>query len=356
MHGDCLQLTIRRRRAAWLHSVTLIIASAAIVGPADAADPLAARAPAALALAAAAEYSKSHTGHALVVMFDGQVIFEQYDSGGAREKPHSLASGAKCFVGPAAALAVQDGLIQLDNPAVENIPEWTGDPEKSTITYRQLLSMTSGLTHPAGDDEKRMPWKKKIALPMAAKSGERFEYGGFELGVFAYALEHKLAPESFSQYIQRRILDPIGIKVPARPRAADGSPHVGPRNVTARDWATYGEFIRREGNWNNEQILDPALLRECFQGSKANPAYGLTWWLKSPVSEELLRTADAEVTKHWGQVANCSWLPADLVAALGAGTQRLYISPSRKLVVVRQANDRSGGFDDLEFLSLLLRN
>ena len=87
------------------------------------------------------------------------------------------------------------------------------------------------------------------------------------------------------------------------------SPTVGPGNVTARDWATYGEFIRREGNWNNQQILDPALLRDCFKGSKANPAYGLTWWLKSPVSEELIRTADADVTKIWGKVANSNWLP-----------------------------------------------
>ena len=91
----------------------------------------------------------------MVVMFDGKVVFEQYDNGGAREQPHSLASGAKCFVGPAAVAAVQDGLIKLDDPAVENIPEWKDDPAKSTITYRQLLSMTSGLTHPTGDDGKK---------------------------------------------------------------------------------------------------------------------------------------------------------------------------------------------------------
>jgi CubicO group peptidase (beta-lactamase class C family) len=343
-------------RAAWLHIVTLIITSASIGGPASAADPFPTHAPAVEAMRAAAEYSRSHTGHALVVMFDGKVIFEQYDNGGAIEKPHYLASGQKGFVGLAAVAAVQDGLIKLDNPAVENIPEWKNDPEKSTITYRQLLNMTSGLTHPNGDDAKRMPWKKQLAMPMAAKPGEHFSYGGYQLGVFAYALEQKLASETYAQYIKRRILDPIGIQFDLRPRAADGRPQVGPGNVTARDWATCGEFIRREGNWNNQQILDPALLRDCFQGSKANPAYGLTWWVKSPVSEEFIRTADAEVTKNWGKVANCDWLPDDLAAALGAGTQRLYIMPALKLVVVRQANDRTGGFHDLEFLSLLLRD
>jgi CubicO group peptidase (beta-lactamase class C family) len=289
-------------------------------------------------------------------MFDGRIVFEQYDGGGARDKPHSLASGAKCFIGPAAVAAVQDGLLRLDDPAVENIPQWKNDPAKSTITYRHLLSMTSGLTHPTGDDAKRMPWKEKIALPMVARPGERFQYGGYELSVFAYALEHKLGGESFSQYLHRRILEPIGVKAPVRPLAADGTPTVGPGNVTARDWATYGEFIRRNGNWNDRPILDPALLRECFRGTKANPAYGLTWWLKAPVPATLIETADADVTKTWGAVANSDGPPADLVAALGAGTQRLYVIPSLRLVVVRHANDRSGGFDDLEFLSLLLNH
>lgn len=354
MQRDCLELTIKRMRAALLHIATLMIASASIVGLAYAADPFPTRAPSEAAMKAAAEYSKSQTGQAVLVMFDGQIIFEQYDSGGAIDKPHRLASGAKSFVGSAAIAAVQDGLIKLDNPASENIPEWKDDPQKSTITYRQLLSMTSGLTHPSSDVEKKMPFKQLMARPMAAKPGEHFEYGGYELEVFAYALQHKLAPQTYAQYLKRRILDPIGIKFDLRPPAADGRPQTGPTNLTARDWATYGEFIRREGNWNNQQILDPALLRSCFKGSKANPAYGLTWWVKSPVSEELIRNADADVTKIWGKVANSDWLPDDMAAALGAGQQRLYIMPSLKLVIVRHGNANEG-FHDLEFLSLLLR-
>src|SRR5439155_7611555 len=172
MQRDRLKLTIRRMRAASLHIVTLIIASASIVSLAYAADPLPTRAPAVEAMKAAADYSKSQTGQTMVVMFDGKVIFEQYDNGGAIEQPHRLASGAKCFTGSGAIAAVQDGLIKLDNPASENIPEWKNDPQKSTITYRQLLSMTSGLRHPSSDVEKKMPFKQQMAWPMTAKPGE----------------------------------------------------------------------------------------------------------------------------------------------------------------------------------------
>jgi hypothetical protein len=52
-------------------------------------------------------------------------------------------------------------------------------------------------------------------------------------------------------------------------------------------------------------------------------------------------------------VANATWLPTDLVAACGAGKQRLYVIPSLKLVIVRQGS-LSRGFSDIEFLGRLL--
>lgn len=45
-------------------------------------------------------------------------------------------------------------------------------------------------------------------------------------------------------------------------------------------------------------------------------------------------------------------LPHDIYMAAGAANQRLYIIPSRDMVVVRQG--RIGRFDDRRFLSLLL--
>jgi len=137
-------------------------------------------------------------------------------------------------------------------------------------------------------------------------------------------------------------------------RCADGHPQVGGGAfVTARDWAKFGEFIRQGGKWDGKQVVDGKLLAECFVGTPQNPAYGLTWWLKKEVSADLRRKIPI-LSREWGDVANADWLPGDLVAACGAGKQRLYVIPSLKLVVVRQGS-LSQGFSDLEFLSLLLR-
>ena len=246
-------------------------------------------------------------------------------------------------------------MIRLDDPVCESITEWKADPKKTTITYRQLLTLTSGLTPgERGNAIKAPAWKEIAGKPMRGKPGERFDYGAYHLNTFAYALERKLGTETFVAYLQRRVLDVIGIKIEWRFRCDDGHPQVGGGAfVTARDWATFGEFVRQGGNWKGKQVIDGKLLAACFQGTEQNPAYGLTWWLKQPVNAELRRQIPI-LSHEWGDVANAEWLPNDLVAACGAGKQRLYVIPSRKLVIVRQGS-LSRGFSDTEFLSLLLR-
>ena len=94
------------------------------------------------------------------------------------------------------------------------------------------------------------------------------------------------------------------------------------------------------------------MIADCFHGTEWNPAYGLTWWLKKPVTAAQ-RRAIPILSSEWGDVANSDWLPDDLVAACGAGKQRLYVIPSKKLVVVRQGSI-GRGFSDVEFLKLML--
>jgi CubicO group peptidase (beta-lactamase class C family) len=289
------------------------------------------------------------------MMFDGKVVFERYDNGGAADRVQMLASGSKSFVGLAAIAAVQDKLLKLDDPVAESITEWKDDPKKAKITYRQLLTLTSGLTAgERGHAAKAPAWKDIAGKPMKGMPGDQFEYGAYHLNSFAYALERKLGKETFEAYLKRCILDPIGVKVEWRFRCEDGRPQVGGGAfATARDWTKFGEFVRQGGKFEGKEVVDAKLLAECFQGTPHNPAYGLTWWLKKEVTLEHRRKIPI-LSHEWGDVANAQWLPADLVAACGAGKQRLFVIPSLKLVVVRQGRP-SRGFSDIEFLSLLLR-
>ena len=330
-------------------ATSALVVLATLISGADPAAPAAAR------MKAAADYSKSERGLAVVVLYDGKRVFEQYDNGGAADRPQMLASGSKSFVGLAAVAAAQDQVLNLDDPASESITEWKDDPKKAKITYRQLLTLTSGLTPgERGNAVKAPAWKDIAGKPMSGKPGEQFEYGAYHLNTFAYALERKLGKETFEEYLKRRVLDPIGIKVEWRFKCDDKHPQVGGGAfVTAKDWAKFGELVRMGGKWDGKEVVDAKLLAECFQGTPLNPAYGLTWWLKKKVTVEHRKKIPI-LSREWGDVANADWLPADLVAACGAGKQRLYVIPSLKLVIVRQGS-LSQGFSDIEFLSLLLR-
>jgi CubicO group peptidase (beta-lactamase class C family) len=93
---------------------------------------------------AAAEYSRSQHGVAVLVMRRGEIIFEDYAPGWS-DKPHLLASGTKSFCGVMAACAVQDGFLTLDERVADTLIEWKDDPRKSLVTIRQLLSLSSGI-------------------------------------------------------------------------------------------------------------------------------------------------------------------------------------------------------------------
>jgi hypothetical protein len=71
------------------------------------------------------------------------------------------------------------------------------------------------------------------------------------------------------------------------------------------------------------------------------------------VSPQLVRS-NTILRSEWADVANANELPGDAFAACGAGKQRLYVIPSRKLVVVRQSGFGGREFSDLTLLRHLL--
>ncbi|MEP0767628.1 MAG: beta-lactamase family protein [Fimbriimonadia bacterium] len=315
-------------------------------------------APESAAMETAWDYSKSHGGQTMVVLYNGKRVFERYASGGSARQPQMLASGSKSFVGIAAIAAVEDGLIRLDDRACESLTEWKRDAQKSKITYRHLLTMTSGLDPglPLGRD-RIYTWKQIIERPSKSAPGKSFEYGSTHLIVFAEALQRKLKGETFEAYLERRVFRPLGVKVEWQLRNADGNPQVaGGAAMTARDWATFGEWVRLKGKHGGKQIIRASLFDELAKGTPQNPAYGLTWWLVKPVTDQHKRDIPL-IRTELSSLLEQSWVPKDALIAAGLGKQRLYVIRSRNLVVVRQGPLFGGNrFDDAEFMSRLLRS
>ncbi len=357
--------------------------------------------PSSNALVRAVEYSAAHGGRAFLVQVGGRVIYERYDGGWSADRPHPLASGTKSFAGVLAMLAVQDGLLKLDEPAANVLTEWRDDPRKSKITVRHLLQLNSGL--PGGDRELSGPrtgsrllgWAASnraarlglttnaveppnkglaaLSLPLAHEPGTTFEYGPSHFHVFVLLLQRRLEasdrPErNVLQYLHRRLLEPIGIPNARIARDRAGNPDfAGGMMLTAREWARFGQFVADRGAIRREDgslqpWLKPELLEECFKPSAPNPLYGLTWWLPSAgepdavvdtgagrVRQRLLETVAARLTDAAGR-------PVTVWMAAGLGKQRLYVLPDRGWVIVRfgDGSRESVAYSDAEMLRMLL--
>lgn len=328
----------------------LAVAALTATSQAQAASPALAGCSAALA------YSEDNRGVAVLVLKDGRVICASSRTDIAQE----LWSGTKSLVGLMAAAAVQDGLISLDEHAAETITEWKDDPQKSGITLRQLLSMTSG--HPSAVGRPQ-GYLASTNIALNAVPGARFQYGPTPLQIFGEVMRRKLKAAGQDadprRYLERRILGPIGVTVAEWRNGPDGEPLMPQGAVlSAEQWAKVGEFVRAGGRHGDKRLVDPGAFAALFEGSAANPAYGLTWWLPHTTPAKDPVTASTDITSP------DAGLPGDLVVAAGAGDQRLYVIPSRGLTIVRQARldldallaGEKSNWSDRHFLSLILQN
>lgn len=295
----------------------------------------------------AADYSNAHNGVGMLVMKGDTVVFENERSEGL---PWILASGTKSFSGVMCAAAIEDKLISgFDEKVADTIIEWKSDPRKSKITIRQLLSLTSGID--AGENLTVPTYAEAVKHQAEYDPGTHFEYGPVPFQIFGEVMTRKLKTrnETVAAYLKRRILDPIGIKISVW-RKYDGQPLL-PQGVavTAREWAKFGLFLKDRGKWKGKQIVSSKLLDELIIGSKANPAYGLTFWLNADGIGPS-GTDRANLSGDIGAKKIADKL--DIFMAAGAGNQRLYIIRSQDLVVVRFG--AFGDYDDREFISKLL--
>jgi len=293
-------------------------------------------------------------------MQNGRTIFEHYANGGSAGGRWPIFSGTKSFWGIAALAALHDGLFKLDDPVSDTITEWKNDPRKSRITIRQLLNQTDGiegasrLQRPTIRDRNAMA----IRLPTLAEPGAAFIYGPSHLQIFSELLRRKLGGRSTIAYVEGHVLNRLGLGRLNYKKDARGNalPATG-FELTAREWARLGELVIGRGNYRGRQIVPAILLQEAFVGSQANPSYGLTFWLnqQAPTAREadMERMLDLPwQNAQWVGVCICKDTPVDMVVALGSHSQRLFIIPSLKAVVVRQGSEAN--FSDAQFLRLVL--
>ena len=230
-----------------------------------------------------------------------------------------VASQQKSFVSVLAAVAVDKGLLDVAKTVTSYIgPGWSKATaqQEAAIRVIDVLTMSSGLTE---------------GFAYAAPPGTTFLYN-----TPVYAITKRVLAAAAKSPLETLTHDwltaPAGMADTAwRQRPAAFADVGNPTGLvtTPRDTAKFGQLVLDGGRGaDGKRVVSEAGIRAMFQRSATNPAYGRLWWLNGSgyTIKPLARRVDGPLIPA---------APADLVAALGALDRKLYLVPSKKLIVVR---------------------
>ena len=115
----------------------------------------------------------------------------------------------------AAMMVVEDGLLDLDAPVKQYLPEWGGSAAKDAVTVRQLLTHTAGL--PAfkpfwSAARGREQFLAAIAaLPLEYAPGSRMIYSDIGLITTGLIVE-RITGKGLDEFLHDRLFEPLGLR------------------------------------------------------------------------------------------------------------------------------------------------
>jgi CubicO group peptidase (beta-lactamase class C family) len=310
-------------------------------------------------LEAAARYSGQRGERALLVWQNGRLILERNSTPEPSNREH-IFSITKSLCALGAFVAMGRNLLQLDEPVSLTITEWQNHPGKRRITVRDLLNQTSGLSpgfdalYAANVRDKN---QRALNLPLTAPPGEKFAYGPSHYEILEIFMERKLGEPPLA-WMERALFGPLGIRPGGWRRDRLGNPYFSAgAQVSARNLLAVGHLVRRKGWHWIFPLVPSSLVRQTSLGSAANPIYGLGFWLNRLATENNAVEIDVEeaisARANWKHACLSRSAPADLIAMVGSRGQRVYVSSSRRLIIVRLGS--KPGFRDPDFLRRFFR-
>ena len=261
----------------------------------------------------------------LLILQDGKIRMERYASGHSNTNLWSSLSVAKSVTSTLVGVAIKDGYIKsVDDYVTAYLPKLKGSAFDS-VTIRHLLTMTSGVkwseiyTGPDSDiarfdnyttvDDMKAIVSYMWRLPAEAAPGKKFNYSTGETHLLG-AVISAATDQSLSDYLSSRIWIPYGMEQTATWRLDRTDQEMAGccLQMRLRDFGRFGQFVLEDGYINGESIVPDDWFKKSTQIQMPlwpGGGYGYGWWIFNRHSFE----------------------------ALGIHGQKIYIDPSRKLVI-----------------------
>ena len=268
-----------------------------------------------------------------VVIRHGYIVAEF----GETDRVDTTYSVAKSYLSTILGLTIDRGMIRDVLDAVRQYVTDGGYDSKqnATITWEHHARQTSewegslfGKSHDfLGAEEFGLAQRRPRSLQ---EPGTFYEYNDVRLNRFSLSLL-RVWKQPLPDVLKTEIMDPIGasntwiyhgydnsdVEVDGKKMISvgGGTRWGGGLWMSTRDHARFGYLMLRQGKWGDRQIVSEAWVRQATTRGKTGPDYGYLWWLNTE-------------GKTWSDAPRTSF------AALGAGSNTIWVDPEHDLVVV----------------------
>ena len=229
--------------------------------------------------------------HGVVVLKDGEVIYEKYDPAHSADMKHALWSGSKTFTATAVGLAADDGLLSVDDPVIKffDASELPAEPSDSlrAMTIWNLLTMSSGFRHDIlGETEAlavKNPTYYMLHDSFSFYPGEMFSYNSMNTYLLSVIIS-KVTGKKLVDYVAERLFKPMGISDFYWKESAEGY-NMGGWGLFLRteDLAKMGQLFLNKGKWNGKQLVSETWIDEAMSVQIMQPRNERPGW---PVQED----------------------------------------------------------------------
>ena len=245
----------------------------------------------------------------VVIIKNGKIIGEQYAEGYDSDSYGTSWSMAKSFYAALIGISIEEGEINsLDDPVAEYLDYFNDD--RSDITIRDLLDMSSGLEYPEHQHEKmffrkdHLQYSKDIGVEKPA--GTKFEYNNINSMLLGDIL-FEVTGLKADTLLRERILNHIGNSDYKLWRDESGNVLTYCCiDMSAREYSRFGLLFARNGNWEGNQLISEDFVNETFQTVWETPSwwtnskryYSLHWWVSKYDDESKIFNASGRFGQY----------------------------------------------------------
>ena len=270
----------------------------------------------------------------IVIVRNDRLVAEAYFNGYARDTQHDMRSVTKSFTASLAGIAIEQGLMSLDDTLAQHIARFAEfdnvDDRKRSIRVANVLNMQTGLDCDDGRDSspgnetymyRRDDWIKYIlSVPMQADPGTLTSYCSGAVTVLGSIIASR-AGQKLEEFAERNLLNPLNMASVRWLHSPLGVTNASSAiQLRPRDAAKFGTLFLNGGRWYGTQVVPEAWVERSAQRLTAirGEGYGWLWW-KGYYSVR-------------GNVQSGMY-------ASGNGGNYIFVLPSERLVVVITASN-----------------